>query len=388
VRIAFLYNHDAPHQVTHTAPIIPELLALDSVVEVSILTTSDEQERPIREIIGSAADKVEFTRLRAGPMATGLDRFARHVAPFKRLAVLKHNLQRLAAFDAIVVPETTTALLRTRFGVQGPKLIYLPHGAGDRSVGFQDVIRAFDLVLVSGTKVQDRMLAEGLIREGGYAVVGYPKFDTIDLEARVRLFQDDKPVVLYNPHFDPLLSSWYDHGIGILDWFAGQRGYNLVFAPHVMLFRRRIHASTEHRRVRVRRDLPKRFLDASNILIDTGSSRSVDMTYTRSCDIYLGDASSQIYEWLARPRPAIFFNSHGARWQNDPNYTHWQLGQVIDRAALLSGALDRADQAQPAFAERQAAAFARTFSLAPEPAARRAAAAILSFLRSAQTPIS
>ncbi|PND82465.1 hypothetical protein C1X11_28195, partial [Escherichia coli] len=70
-------------------------------------------------------------------------------------------------------------LLRDRFGLVGPKFVWIPHGAGDRSVGFRPVMRGFDLVLLSGLKVQERMLAAGLITAENHAIVGYPKFDTI-----------------------------------------------------------------------------------------------------------------------------------------------------------------------------------------------------------------
>lgn len=379
--IGFLFNHDAGHQIAHTAPIIAALAGEAGVV-VTVLASSPAQEDAVRALLPeAAAGRVRFVQLDVGPWAARIDRLARWIAPFRRVAVLKENLARFAALDALVVPETTSAFLRTRFGLVKPALIYLPHGAGDRSVGFRPVTAVFDLVLLSGRKVRDRMLAGGLIRDGHHAIVGYPKFDTVDLDARPRLFADDRPVVLYNPHFDPRLSSWWTMGDGVLDWFARQDRFNLIVAPHVMLFQRRVHASVEHRRLRWRGDIPARFPGLPNILVDTGSARSVDMTYTRAADIYLGDASSQIYEWIARPRPAIFLNSHGAQWRDDPSYAHWRLGEVVDDVAGLPAALDRAMADPAAFADGQRAAFADTFSLTDVPSARRAAEAILAYLR-------
>ena len=54
------------------------------------------------------------------------------------------------------------------------------------------------------------------------------------------------------------------------------------------------------------------------------------MTYMLAADIYLGDVSSQVYEFLLEPRPCIFLNGHNVPWQDNPYYSHWTLGQVID----------------------------------------------------------
>ena len=382
MKIAFLYNHDAIHQIAHTAPIVAALRSAAPEAEITVLTSTRAQEARVRLLLPAhVMASIRMLRLKPDLLQASLGWIANAVAPFRRLAVLRSNLDLLAGFDAIVVPETTSAFLKTRFGVTGPKLIYLPHGAGDRSVGFREVTKTFDLVLLSGRKVRDRMLAAGIVREDGHAIVGYPKFDTVDLNARPRLFANDKPVVLYNPHFDPKLSSWYDLGRKVLHWFAEQDRYNLIFAPHVMLFRRWLHGSVEHARLRFTGGIPEVYRRYPNILIDTESQRSVDMTYTLAADIYLGDVSSQIYEWIARPRPAIFLNAHKAQWQGNANYGHWRLGEVIERVDALPQALARAEERPDAYAGVQQAAFEDTFSLTNETSAARAARAIRDFMR-------
>lgn len=375
MKVGFLFNHDALHQIRHTAPVIAEMVAFPGV-ETVVLTSSAAQEAEVRALIGLAAARVRFVPLEIGKLAAGLDRALRLVAPFRRVATLRENLAEFAALDVLVVPETTSLLLRDRFGLKDLKFVWIPHGAGDRSVGFREVMRGFDLVLLSGEKVRDRMLASGLIRADNHRIVGYPKFDTVSGE-RPRLFADDKPVVLYNPHFDPKLSSWYTMGPAILDWFAAQSQFNLVVAPHVMLFNRRVHASVEHRLVRWRRDVAERYRHLPHMLIDTGSERSIDMTYTRGADIYLGDASSQIYEWIVEPRPAIFLNPAQLAWRANADFAHWRLGEVIEDVGALPAALGRAVAEPGAFREVQEAAFAATFSRTGATASRRAAEAIV-----------
>jgi hypothetical protein len=377
LRIGFLFNHDALHQVRHSAPVIAELVRFPDV-EVRVLTSSPAQEREVRALIGEAAAHVRFQTLLPGRLAAVLDRLLGQVAPFRRVAVLKRNVAAFAELDVLVVPESTSIMLRDRFGLNDLRFVRMQHGAGDRSVLYRPVIARFDLMLLSGDKVRDRMLDLGLIAQDRSRVVGYPKFDTVDpAQAGPPLFANGRPTVLYNPHFEPKLSSWYDMGEAVLDWFAGQDRFNLIFAPHVMLFKRRIHASVEHRRMRWRQDVAERFRSVPHMLIDTGSARSTDMSYIRAADIYLGDASSQIYEWIARPRPAIFLDPSHAAWRDNPDFAHWELGEVIRDAAMLPGALDRAMAAPDAFRAAQQAAFRATFSVEEEPASRRAARAIV-----------
>jgi CDP-glycerol glycerophosphotransferase (TagB/SpsB family) len=160
-------------------------------------------------------------------------------------------------------------------------------------------------------------------------------------------------VVVYNPHFDQTVSSWRPMGLQVLDFFLENTDYNLIFAPHVVLFKH----SARHRA-----SLPAKYLGVPNIPIDKGSAASADMTYMLAADIYLGDVSSQVYEFLLEPRPCIFLNGHHVSWQNDPHYFHWRLGQVVaDVETELRPALDRAVSLQEQFLPRQREAFTYTF---------------------------
>lgn len=380
MRIGFLYNHDASHQVPHTIPIAAALAKRG--IDVEILTSSEAQ-RAVAQALIPPNVTVHFRSLRISAASRAADHLLRHVAPFKQIAILRENLDLFRQFDALIVPETTSTLLKTRFGLTAPKLIYVPHGAGDGAAGFQPATKSFDLVLLSGRKVRGRMLALGLVTESNHAIVGYPKFDQLNLRPPARFFDNDRPTVLYNPHFNPLLSSWYSLGRKVLEWFAVQDRFNLIFAPHVMLFKRLLHTSIIHRKARLRPRLPRHLRDNAGMLIDTGSDRLIDMSYVQSADIYLGDVSSQIYEWIQRPRPAIFFNTHKSGWQASPDYGHWALGEVIGGFDALPAALDRVIAHPDAFKERQEAAAAETFSMTDRRAGERAADAILAFMRPA-----
>ncbi|TNE61723.1 MAG: hypothetical protein EP335_14975 [Alphaproteobacteria bacterium] len=378
--IGFLFNHEAAHQISHMAPMIPALAASTLGTRISVLASSQEQLDLVRRITGDVPG-CRFMLLDTPKLYAALDRILGKVAPFKRVATLKANLPIFEDIDALVVPERTSLMLRQRFGLKHLKFIRVCHGAGDRDVAWASNITDFDYVMLPGAKHRDRMLELGLVRPDNSAVIGYMKFDALaDKGGKARLFDNDKPVVLYNPHFDPYLSSWYDMGPAILDYFAGNRDYNLVFAPHVMLMRRRLHTSLSQKVVRWRHDLDERFSHCPNILIDTGSPACMDMTYTRAADIYLGDVSSQVYEFIAEPRPCIFVNGHRANWRKDPKYRFWSLGSVVENIEELDRKLARCRQEQPFYVQQQQKLFRESIDLQARPSSERAAEALSHFL--------
>jgi hypothetical protein len=176
------------------------------------------------------------------------------------------------------------------------------------------------------------------------------------------------------------LSSWFKHGPAVLEAFRGQDRYNLIFAPHVMLFERKWVVTVDPPSLARVRAPGGDFVREPRIHIDAGSSASSDMSYTNRADIYLGDVSSQIYEFLRAPRPCLFLNSHGVDWRGDANYLHWQAGPVLDNPERLLDKIDAAVAAHPDYAPAQKALIDATFSLSDSPSAERAADAITAFL--------
>jgi CDP-glycerol glycerophosphotransferase (TagB/SpsB family) len=114
--------------------------------------------------------------------------------------------------------------------------------------------------------------------------------------------------------------------------------------------------------------------------VDLGSLRSIDMSYTSTADIYIGDVSSQVYEFLAKPRPCIFLNPHGVSWRNDPHYACWNLGEVVDDPAQLMAAVRRAQARHAEFLPAQQQASVRTLGDDWANAPARAAGLIGDFL--------
>jgi CDP-glycerol glycerophosphotransferase (TagB/SpsB family) len=258
--------------------------------------------------------------------------------------------------------------------------VHTRHGAGDRAIGFDKASAGFDHVLCSGQKIRERLIRDAGVRQECISVVGYPKFDHIRTSAHLFRMQPARPVVLYNPHPSPHLSSWYKHGREVLDFFVDNDDYQLIFAPHVMLFERRYVVTVDRLRINSPGRIAEKYLRSPSIHIDLGSRACTDMSYTQAADIYLGDVSSQVYEFLYRPRPCLFLNSHQSSWQNDPNFEHWNAGPVITDPSDLAKGLGEAVAAHATHHEPiQRSMRDRSFDLSERPSAMRAAEAILRF---------
>lgn len=381
-RVCFLFNHDQAHQLAHSLP-IALALAARGTHQVVLAYTKDT----IRAEIERQADPALLARtelVKLGLKRGGSQMLAgtlENLVPAVKLLIYRDNLDFFASFDAVVVSEKTTLLLKTWYGLDGLKLIHTRHGAGDRAIGFNRESARFDLVLVSGRKIAERLMAEAGLGPAQIALVGYPKFDLCAGNRFADTFPTpQRPVVLYNPHPSPKLSSWFKQGAAVLEAFRDQDRYNLIFAPHVMLFERKLVVTLNPPSIaRVTPPGPELRADP-RIHVDTGSAASSDMSYTNRADIYIGDVSSQVYEFLRVPRPCLFLNSHGARWQDDPNYLHWRAGPVLDNADNLLNAIDAAVASHGDYAPVQQALIDATFALSPEPSAERAADAISAFL--------
>ncbi len=364
-KVCFLYIAQA-HQILHSLPIAVELARGWPQIQVELAATSQGQldyaEDALTRLGGAPISK----RL-LGPSWLRAVRLGGSATPPKA-AMLVANLATLGGYDAVVTPERTTALIR-RLGVRKPLLVYTQHGAGDRGGPFEPRLKLFNLVMAAGPKQRDRMVESGLVRGEDCAMVGYPKFDIVEAlnPTPASPFKDDRPVVLYNPHFDPRLSSWPAWGRQVLESFAEDDRYNLVFAPHVRLFDQAGPADLE---------AIAPFRDHPRIHIDLGGPAAIDMTYTRLADVYLGDASSQIYEFLRTPKPAVFLNAHHAAWRGDESYRHWLYGPVLETAEGVADAVAAAQAGHGAYLAEQKAGFAESFDLQAVSSSRRAAQAI------------
>jgi hypothetical protein len=313
------------HHILHLIPPASELGKAQDVKVIIFVRNKSEKMmcEDILRRLGMANPDIKI--LKAAPWLGAIS---------PKLSVLISNLRQFEKLDALIVAERTSTLLRYWPGKR-PIFIHIPHGAGDREKSYDPRLRHFDHILVAGEKDKTRMIEKGVTRAENCYVTGYIKPYVVraldaDLPA---LFETDRPVVLYNPHFDETLSSWNTYGFELLDHFAKTPRFNFVFAPHIRLFSK----ASETIRARI-----LAYKKHPNIHIDLGSARSTDMTYTRFADIYLGDVSSQVYEFLSKPKPCVFIGAETTPWHNNPDYAHWRYGQVCHTSEAVMSALETA----------------------------------------------
>jgi hypothetical protein len=350
IRIAFLAISQ-PHQYLHWIATALRL-ADESDVELTVFVSTEAGMEFIRSY--DPKGKLTLRRLRQPPMSEGA-----LFSPPPRVPTLLLNLDRLWDFDFIVTTETTSGLLRRVPGFR-PRLLLIKHGAGDREGSYNPKHRYFDRVLVNGDKHREALIERKLVDPANIVVTGNAKLDVIREPAPI--FGDHKPLAFYNPHFDRQLSTWFGHAREILDTMAMIDGWNFIVAPHIKL-----RGGSDVR------------VETPNILIDRGSSRSIDMSYTQQADVYIGDVSSQVYEFILTPRPCIFLNFDRRNWVDDPSFAHWKFGQVIEAVEDLEPALSRAAALQPGFEAEQRRMLSRSLDRAGQSGSERQAKAILEF---------
>jgi hypothetical protein len=381
MRVGFLFNHDQVHQVAHSLPIALALARSGYGYEIIVATTNARLTAAVVRLARAEIERGAIRFVEVGLVSCSsklLGKSLDAVVPASKLLVYRDNLDFFRSLDVLVVAEKTSLILKTRYGLDHLKIIHTRHGAGDRAIGFNRASGGFDHVLASGSKIRDRLIADAGLSPSTVSVVGYPKFD-LARTSRSLFYANGRPTVLYNPHVSPHLSSWYAVGRKVLDFFIDNDDYNLIFAPHVMLFERPFVLTIDKLRIDWAGRIQERYLRAPNIHIDLGSWASTDMTYTQAADIYLGDVSSQIYEFLLRPRPCLFLNPHRAAHCGDPNYAHWQAGPVIEDVADLGPALKAAIVSHGDFLPTQQQMFLQSFELTDEASSERAARAIRAF---------
>lgn len=370
MRVVFPYFAQL-HQVPHSLPIAAEMALRHPDVEVHVATASLAHRKFIDGMLHEHAANAPLhidALLQPWQWPWPLQDWL----GVKKRTMIK-NRDYLRSFDAIVVPERTSLFMR-QLGLGNTRLIWTRHGAGDRAVGFADDIDQFDFVLLAGRKIEQRLLDKRLIRPGKYLSGVYPKFDWLHNErTQKKLFNNNLPTVLYNPHFNESLSSWEKFGLKILDIFAKNDRYNLIFAPHVRLF---------DPPTKKKYQLFETYHGLSHLHIDLGSVRSIDMTYVQQADLYLGDVSSQVAEFVIRPRPCLFINAHGANWRGNQDYEFWNMGPVVDGLDGFYEKIASTYSDHSAYVEAQRHYLKETFGITPgESSAARGADAIVKYLR-------
>ena len=352
------------HQILHSLPIACELSRI-SDASVIVLTHTPAQAEFARSLARLyPGNRLHYEVLREAkphPFSAGR-KWAKRI-------LLLANRQLLRSLDAIVTPERTSLWLRWA-GVTRPRFIHTFHGSSGHDRAHDRRLARFNLLLAPSARRLERIPS---LRPDRVAVIGYPKLDLIKRMPPVTrpLFDSVRPTILYNPHHWDHKSSWHVMGQEVLEHFRDRTDFNLIFAPHVRLFDPAERYQENFRE----------FRGYEHLLIDLGSRNSVDMTYARAADIYLGDVSSQVFEFLKfSPRPCVFLNPRRLVWQHQSDFGSWRLGRVVTELRDLDEALATRRQWQSQYQALQTDVVRANFPELGVPAGLRGAVAIQSFL--------
>jgi len=367
-KVAFVFFDDI-HHIQHFVGIASEL-SKNNDYQVDIITYPGEHDylKSLIQLMGG--DAISLVEVFTRKVRQLIDKVKKRKRP-SPLFLTKHNRKLMSSYDALVFTDFKTNYFDKK---NNTKFIYINHGSGDGAYGYKtENLEIFDLLLLAGEKIIERAYAEGM-KKVNYKIIGYSKFDVTQAEYNEpHLFNNNNKTVLYNPHNKVDLSSWYKHGLEVLEFFYTHKEYNLIFAPHINLFNHKYYLSPDI--------LDKKYFEADNIHMDTGSNNSSNMTYTLSADVYLGDVSSQVYEFLFERKPCLFLNSHNVNWIDNHSYLHWGFGKVLSETTDLDSQLLNIDEEHKNYIDIQNKYFNKTFDINPElSSSKRGAKEITNYL--------
>ncbi|MCP1242431.1 hypothetical protein GOB86_07515 [Acetobacter lambici] len=372
MKIAFIYIAE-PYQCYHTATVAS---ALASIPNTQVVEYYSFPETPLH--LRRIRHSLNLPDLPQKPFpkswkTKALKHARRHDQ--ERTLVLKENIEELNRYDAVIATEYSAGILK-KMGLTKPKLILLMHGAAGRYVKDQYLVPEFDLVLLSGAKEEAFFESRGLLAHNSGRIIGYPKFDVFAAMRHDNTihFENGHLFALYNPHCQRALTSASKWMMPLIQGFRAQinkpDGYNLVVAPHIKMF----HKGFGFKERALKRQ------QGPGILVDTGSPAMLDMTYTSQAALYIGDVSSQIYEFLAIPRPCVFLNPRKIPWKNDPHFVYWTLGDVVDNIHDLMPTIANAAKRHALYRPAQEKFFQEAFGTSLLGASQRGAKAIMQYL--------
>lgn len=365
-KVAFLFLGEML-LVPHLWPIVDALARARPDVVIDLWVSTSVHERLIGGWLGDAHHNVRLRRA-PGYLALGdLDPGTNPPLPPK-LPMLARLVPRLIGTRVVVCAEQTSLWI-PRLLPTGTRYIFTVHGTGPLNYNRDGRLRAAWRLLVPSALHTPGHLAHG-VRPDRIVETGYAKASFHAPTGSPRLFADDRPVILYTPHWQRYRSSWWDWGRDVVDMLVAQQRFNVILAPHQRLFERDPEA----------RALLDAAARAGHVHVDSGSFAMVDGSYTRMADLYLGDTSSQIVEFLARPRPCVLLQSPNMAWRDANDEGYRDCGDVVSDPAAIWTAIEAASARHGRYAAFQADFAAREMGDTSDAAPARAAAAIVEAL--------
>jgi glycosyltransferase involved in cell wall biosynthesis len=361
VAIYFCYNQSI-HQIYHSLFVAIELSNIQDAYEVVVLSTSREASQIIQVELDSIPNRVKFQPV-YHPGYSRQDFSLGWFAFFCRL--------RMQHPAAVIVTDYFDNIFR-QLGLK-TFWVYLPHGLLNREFGSDPHIREYDLAIIPGARDM-REFANRLGPLPKAVVIGYPKLDYLHYHKLQppALFQEKRPVILYNPHFEPQLSSFFDQGRQLMEALAATGKYNLIFMPHPDLARQ------HPREIEALKGIPNTVVIARP---------KINLDFMALADVYITDVSSSVFEWLYFDKPALFFNTKNIDWRKNPFYGSWTLGKVTQTIPEMLAAVEEALSGNDNFRERRKLVLQESFANREQPVSRKIAELIMAGIKAdKQTP--
>jgi len=366
-RVAFLFLGETL-LIPHLWPIVEALAA-----EASDLTLDCWVSTSVHEALLSRwSATLPNVRLRRAP---GF----RHVADAQsgrnpplpaKLPMLVRLVPHLVAARLVICAEQTSLWIPALLPFLKRRFVKTSHGAGSMSARDDPRRRAAGLMLVPSELERTTYLLRGFppdrVRATGYVKAAFRHHTPAQA-----LFAEQRPTILYAPHWQEHRSSWWLWGRQIVAMLAAQDRFNVIFAPHQRL------VETAPAVVEVL----ARVAHLPHVHVDTESFAMVDGSYLAAANIYLGDTSSQVVEFLARPRSCVFVNAQAIDWQATDDHGFWACGDVVSDLNDLMPALEAADERQSVYRQRQIEFATTALGEASGLAAGRCAEEIVDLLR-------
>jgi len=366
--IAFLFLGETL-LIPHLYPVLEAVaeLAPDRGVDVWVSTSTHEA------LLGRWIDELGVGSLKMC-RAPGFRRIAdatdgRNPELPAKLPMLAGLLPSLARTRVVVTAEQTSLWLPALLPMRS-RFVNMLHGAGSMMNRADRRRRAPYRTLVAAERERQALASFGVPKER-IAVIGYAKAGFRHRTMRRPVFAEDRPIILYTPHWQTHRSSWWRWGADILSMLVASGRYNIIFAPHQRLPERAPEV----------RSIVRSLVGRPDVHCDLDSFAMVDGSYTGVADIYLGDTSSQVVEYLMRPRPCVFLDAQGVpAWEGDASYDMWKAGEVVTDLDRLLPALAQAAERHPHFRPAQEAFATESLGDIGGQAPRRAAQEVLACL--------
>lgn len=338
-KVAFLFLGETL-LIPHLWPIAEALAEAAPDVPIDLWVSTSIHE----EMLGRWATPYPSMRLRRAPGYRHLPELAPGTNPPlpAKIPMLARLAPRLLGTRVAVCAEQTSLWIPTALPFHSTRFVRTAHGAGPINARADRRQRAATLLMEPSETERQAFIANG-VRPERVVVTGYIKASFRQRTPASSLFAEARPILLYNPHWQRHRSSWWAWGRQIVAMLADQRHFNVILAPHQRLVERdpairEVFAGVAH--------LP-------HIHADLDSFAMVDGSYPAAADLYLGDTSSQVVEFMARPRPCVFLNPERIDWRAAGDHGFWECGDVVEDLTTLPDRLACATERHSAYIAMQ-----------------------------------